>query len=360
MPGSDESAQIKSFGRLVLYALTFLGVYLSYLVLSPFFVALAWAVMFAILFRGLHAALAPRTGPNGAALITTLVVGLVIVAPAVGLISALAQEAPQAIDSLKQASQNAPRQIREIWDSARALSPIVIPEDPTDLMMAGAQRALAYLAPRAGGFVADFFATLGSLVAMLFALFFLLRDGAAISRQLRDMLPFPQEESERLMTDTRDLVIASVGAGLIVAAAQGFIGGTAFWLLGIGAPVFWGVVMGFCSLLPIVGAALVWVPAGIGLLLTGAIGSGVIMLLVGAFGISLVDNVLRPLILSGRTSVNGLVIFFGLLGGAAAFGFIGLLIGPIILVTTARLLEALRRGEVADESALPGDRTATV
>jgi predicted PurR-regulated permease PerM len=359
MPGSDEMKPTKSFGRLVLYALTFLGVYLSYQVLSPFFVALAWAVMFAILFRGMYAALAPRTGPNGAALITTLVVGLVIVAPAVGLISALAQEAPQAIDSLKQASQNAPRQIREIWDSARALSPIAMPADPTELMTSGAQRALAYLAPRAGGFVADFFATLGSLVAMLFALFFLLRDGAAISRQLRDLLPLPPDESERLMTDTRDLVIASVGAGLIVAAAQGLIGGAAFWLLGIGAPVFWGVVMAFCSLLPIVGAALVWVPAGVGLLLSGAIGRGVIMLLVGAFGISMVDNVLRPLLLSGRTSVSGLVIFFGLLGGAAAFGFIGLLIGPIILVTTARLLEALRRREVADESALPGDRAAT-
>ena len=232
-------------------------------------------------------------------------------------------------------------------------------EPPVTEMTSGAQRALAYLAPRAGGFVADFFATLGSLVAMLFALFFLLRDGAAISRQLRDLLPLPPDESERLMTDTRDLVIASVGAGLIVAAAQGLIGGAAFWLLGIGAPVFWGAVMGFCSLLPIVGAAIVWVPAGVGLLLSGAIGRGVIMLLVGAFGISMVDNVLRPLLLSGRTSVSGLVIFFGLLGGAAAFGFIGLLIGPIILVTTARLLEALRRREVADESALPGDRAAT-
>ena len=348
------SARSKSFGRLVLYALTFLGVYLSYLVLSPFFVALAWAVMFAILFRGMHAALAPRTGPNGAALVTTLVVGLVIVAPAVGLISALAQEAPQAIESLKLASQNAPHQIQGVWDAVRARSPVSMPEDPTDLMMAGAQRALAYLAPQAGSFVADFFATLGSLVAMLFALFFLLRDGGTISHQLRDLLPFPQEESERLMTDTRDLVIASVGAGLVVAAAQGVIGGAAFWFLGIGAPVFWGVVMAFCSLLPIVGATLVWVPAGIWLLLTGAIGRGVIMLLVGAFGISMVDNVLRPLLLSGRTSVSGLVIFFGLLGGAAAFGFIGLLIGPIILVTTARLLEALRRREVADESTLPG------
>jgi len=340
----------KSLGRPVLYALILLGAYLSYQILSPFIVALAWAVLFAILFRGMQAALARRTGPNTAALITTLVVGIVIVAPAVLLISALAQEAPQAIDSLKQASQNAPRQIQGIWDEIRERSPFQTPEDPTDLMIEGAQRVVAYLAPRAGSFVAAFFAMLGTLAAMLFALFFLLRDGAVIARELRDRLPFPEHESERLMRDTRDLVIASVGAGLIVAGAQGVIGGLAFWLLGIGAPVFWGVVMAFSSLLPVVGAALVWVPAGIWLLLSGAIGRGVVMLLIGALGISMVDNVLRPLVLSGRTSVSTLVIFFGLLGGAAAFGFIGLVIGPIILVTTARLLEELRRPELVDKS----------
>ena len=98
----------------------------------------------------------------------------------------------------------------------------------------------------------------------------------------------------------------------------------AFWLLRMPAPVLWGVVMAFSSLLPIVGAALVWVPAGIWLLLSGEIARGVIMLLVGVLGISMADNVLRPLLLSGRTSMSGLVIFFGLLGGVAAFGFIGL------------------------------------
>ena len=102
----------KSLGRPVLYVAHLPRGLSSYQVLSPFFVALAWAVMFAILFRGMHVALAPRTRPNGAALITTLVVGLVIVAPAVMLISALAREAPQVDDSLKQASQSAPRQIQ--------------------------------------------------------------------------------------------------------------------------------------------------------------------------------------------------------------------------------------------------------
>jgi predicted PurR-regulated permease PerM len=181
-------------------------------------------------------------------------------------------------------------------------------------------------------------------------LFFMLRDGDAMSRYVRDRLPFSAQENERLMIETRDLVIASVGAGLIVAAAQGIIGGVTFWLVGIRAPVFWGVLTGFCSFIPVVGAALVWVPAAIGLLLSGEIGRGVLMALIGAFGISMVDNVLRPLLLSGRTSVSGLVIFFGLLGGAAAFGFIGVVIGPIILVTTARLLENLRRPDDPPEN----------
>jgi predicted PurR-regulated permease PerM len=96
----------------------------------------------------------------------------------------------------------------------------------------------------------------------------------------------------------------------------------------------------------VVGAAIVWAPAGIWLLLTGQIGRGVIMLLVGLLGISMVDNILRPVLLSGRTSVSGFVVFFGLLGGAAAFGFIGLVIGPIILVITARILDDLHHHEL--------------
>jgi predicted PurR-regulated permease PerM len=337
--------------RPVLYAFVFLGVYLSYRVLSPFFVALTWAVLLAIFFRGMQTALARRTGPNSAALITTLVVGVLIVGPAAVLISSLAQEAPQAIESLQQASQSAPRQIQRLWDEIRRRSPVAVPEDPTELMTRGAEQALAYLVPQAGSLVAGFFGTLGTIAATLFALFFFLRDATAISRYVQDRLPFPTPQSERLMNDTRDLVIASIGASLAVAAAQGAIGGVAFWLLGIPAPVLWGVAITLASLVPVVGAALVWVPTSIWLLLSGAIGRGIALVLIGTFAISLIDNVLRPLILSGRTSVSGLVIFFGLLGGAAAFGLVGLLIGPIILVITARLLDELRRSDVAEEAA---------
>jgi predicted PurR-regulated permease PerM len=185
---------------------------------------------------------------------------------------------------------------------------------------------------------------------MLFALFFLIRDGEAIGRELRSLLPLPPAHSDRLIRDTRDLVIASVGAGVAVAVAQGTIGGVTFWLLGLRAPAFWGVVMAFCSLIPVVGAALVWVPAALWLLLSGSIGKGIAMVVVGALGISMADNVLRPLVLSGSTRVNGLIIFFGLLGGVAAFGFIGLVLGPVILVVTGNLLRMFARPDLVEES----------
>jgi len=335
------------------------GGYPAYRILGPFLGALTWAAVFAILFQGMQAWLAKKMVPGRAALVSTLVIAALIVALAGLLISTVAHEMPQVTDHLKQMSRDAPRQIQRIWDVVRARSPVALPEEPTEVVTKGAQQALTFLAPHAGAVVGDFFATLGNLIAMLFALFFMLRDGDAIQRQLRDRLPFSEQERESLLRETRDLVVASVGAGLVVAVAQGVLGGLAFWIVGIGAPAFWGVVMGFASLLPVVGATVVWGPAGIGLVLAGEGWGGTLLLLMGVLGISMVANVLRPVLLSGKTSISGFVVFFGLLGGAAAFGFIGLVIGPIILVMTARLLETLHSPALLDESAAAKDVTVT-
>ncbi len=110
--------------------------------------------------------------------------------------------------------------------------------------------------------------------------------------------------------------------------------------LGFAAPALWGVVMTFCSLLPVVGATIVWLPAAIWLLASGDIVRGVVLVAVGVGVIGLVDNVLRPLMLSGRTAASGLVVFLGLVGGVATFGFIGLVLGPIVLVAAMTLLDA--------------------
>jgi predicted PurR-regulated permease PerM len=341
------------FQQLLFYVLVLVMGYLAYLVLSPFLASLAWATVFAMMFHGVHLEMVPRFGRNRAALATTLMAGVLIVAPAVILVSVFAREVPTVIDRVRNVTPTSPEQIKRIWSMVRERSPIDLPEEPTLLLQEGVQRALTFLAPKAGAVVADVFATLGSLFVMLFSLFFLLRDGDVLGRQVRELLPLPDRERERLMIETRDLVIASVGAGLAVAAAQGTIGGLAFWLLGIGAPVIWGVVMGMCSLIPIVGAALVWVPTALWLLLSGDITRGIILALVGVLGISMADNVLRPLLLAGRTSASGLVVFLGLLGGVSAFGFIGLVLGPIVLVTAGSLLRVFTRPEILDSAQQP-------
>lgn len=333
------------FSRLLFYVLVLVMGYLAYQVLSPFLAPLAWAAVFAMMFQGVHSELSGRMGPNRSALVTTLVTAVLIVAPAVLLVSVLAREVPQVITYVQQASLSAPEQIERLWLVVRERVPFSLPEDPTALLREGVQRGLALLAPAAGGVVADVLATLGSLFVMLFALFFMLRDGRTLGRQIRDLLPLPERERERLMTETRDLVVASVGAGLMVAAAQGLIAGVAFWLLGFNGPVMWGVATAFCSLVPVVGSALVFVPTTLWLFLSGEVARGVILAIVGAVGVGMVDNVLRPLLLSGRTSASGLVVFLGLLGGASAFGFIGLVLGPIILVTAGSLLTAFTRSD---------------
>ena len=262
------------FQQLLFYALIALIGYLTYLVISPFLGTLAWAAVFAMMFYGMHMELTPKIGANRSALVATLSAAVLIVAPAVMIVSVIAREVPQVVEYLQQVSLNEPGRIDHIWEVVRRRSPIQLPEDPTALLRDGVQRVLVFLAPRAGAVVADLFATLGSLFVMLFAMFFLLRDGHLLGRQVRDLLPLPEADRDRLMRDTRDLVIASVGAALLVAAAQGTIGGLAFWMLGINGPVIWAVVMALCSLIPLVGAALVWVPTALWLLLSGEIVRG--------------------------------------------------------------------------------------
>jgi len=337
-PGSERFSELLFHGILILVG------YLAYKVTSPFLGPLAWAAIFALTLSPLHVRFALRFGNARAALLTTLITAVLIVGPIVTILSMLANEMPDVANFAQRLPTEAtPERIRTIWDSIRQRVPVNLPEDPTQLISQGAQAVAGFIAPRLGGAVANLFGLIGSLFVMLFALFFLLRDRQVIVDMIRRVLPFPQAERERLITETHDLVIASVGAGLAVSAVQGVIGGITFWAMGLPAPAAWSVIIGICSLIPVVGAALVWGPVALWWALSGEIGKALILTGIGAGVIGMVDNILRPLLLSGRASVNGLVVFIGLLGGGAAFGFVGLVVGPIVLVTAGTLVEALTR-----------------
>ncbi|MGE0464609.1 MAG: AI-2E family transporter [Vicinamibacterales bacterium] len=347
------------FGELLFYAVVVLMAYLAFLVIQPFFAPLAWAAIFALALHPAWKRLAARTGPTRAALITTLGAAVLIIGPLTAVVSMLLGELPMVVAFTKQLpSQATPERVQVVWDNIRARVPASLPEDPTQLLSQAAQSVVSFLAPRLGGAVANLASMIGSLFVMLFALFFLLRDGDRAGQLIRRLLPFPEAERERLIRTTHDLVIASVGAGLSVAAVQGIIGGLAFWALGIGAPAAWGVAMAVCAVIPVVGTTLIWGPVAIWWLLSGEVVKALVLAGIGMGVIGSVDNLLRPLLLSGRTSVNGLVVFIGLLGGLTAFGFVGLVLGPIVLVTSGTLLDALTRQSRRPAETPPEDMPA--
>ncbi len=343
------------FAELLFYAAVILVAYLAMVVVWPFLAPLAWAAILSMTLRPVYIKFCIHMSNSNAALAATALAALLIIAPAVFLGSVVVQEIPIALDYLKQLSTTTPEQITNFWSQVRARVPMDLPPDPMSLITDGLQRVAAVLVPQAGSLLADLLSIIGSLLVMLFTLFFLLRDGRVYAEIIRRLLPFSEQESERLVEETRDLVVASVGAGLIVAAVQGLIGGVTFWVLGIPAPAVWGVVLGICSLLPVIGATIVWVPVAIWLFFSGQVTTALILSGICALVLGSVDNVLRPILLSGRTSASGLVVFIGLLGGASAFGFVGLVLGPIVLVTAGTLIEALTRRVV-----LPVDEISVI
>jgi predicted PurR-regulated permease PerM len=208
------------------------------------------------------------------------------------------------------------------------------------LLQDAARSVAAFLAGSLGGILADVVRVILYLFLMLFTLFYLLRDGESIMATVRRLLPFEEPLRERMLSDTQQLIHASVNVSMLIAIVQGSICGAAFALVGIGAPIFWALVMSFMSLLPIVGAWPVWLPAAIWLLVSGRIGEGVLLLAVCGGIAGTADNFLRPLLMSGRSRLSGLSVFVSVLGGIAAFGMIGLVLGPIIFATVLALLDA--------------------
>jgi predicted PurR-regulated permease PerM len=178
------------------------------------------------------------------------------------------------------------------------------------------------------------------LFVTLFALYFLLRDASAIMRAIRRALPFDEPRRERMIRQTGDLVYASVTSGLVIASIQGLLGGLLFAGLGLDAPVFWGVVMGFFAMLPFFGTWVVWLPAAIWLASTGQMTKALTLAAIGAAVVGGVDNVVRPALLAGRARMNGLLMFVSLLGGVSVFGLLGLVLGPLVVALAAGLLEA--------------------
>ncbi len=352
----DRESRRISF--LIFYGTVLLLAYLAYRMLEPFLVPIGWAVVLAICLDPFQERLRPRFGSARSALFLTVLVLVLLVVPIAFAGSALLGEGQQVVSNLKRQlgdQGGAAAWLHAAWEWARARLPFLpTEEEAIARVTASVGDVASFMASRAGGLLAGAASFLFNLVITVAVLFFLLRDAAAFAGGLRRLLPFGPEQNERLVGLTHDLVSASVTASLAIAVAQGLIGGLAFAILGFQGAAVWGLVMGVLSFVPVVGATLVWLPAAAWLILSGSLAKGIALLLVGILLMGQVDNVVRPLLLSGRARMNTLVMLLSLLGGVSAFGFIGIVLGPLV----AAILTALAESYVTPAGAPAGTAPA--
>jgi len=345
---SERRIYVRLGGLLLLAVLC----YLVWRIVTPLWEPLLWAVLLGALLAPSNLRLTQRLGGRAqlASSITTALTVLLFILP---VLAAGATVATQAAQLLRRLERRVPELSKgtEI-DLSRVPwldSSLAWLDANTSVSLAqlqgwfteGLQRLLQVLMKSGGSAVMSALGTAVSFVVMLFVLFFVLRDGPALARQVVRMLPIEPRRRTLLWQHLSDVTRAVfLGIGL-TALAQGALLGVGFWIAGLPSPLVFGVIGVILALIPMVGPALLWVPAAIWLAIQGHHGYAIFLALWGAVVVSLVDNLLRPLLISGRAEVPTLAVFVGVMGGLAAFGFIGLFVGPIVL----GLLVALFRFE---------------
>ncbi|RJX36362.1 MAG: AI-2E family transporter [Desulfarculus sp.] len=179
-------------------------------------------------------------------------------------------------------------------------------------------------------------------VLMMIVTFYLLIDGHAAAERLLGLSPLPESMSRQMRDEVLSIMRSTFTGTVVLALLQGVLGGLGFWIFGVPNAPFWGTVMVFSSVVPLVGTALVWVPAGVYLMMAGHLGQGVgVMIWCLVAGVAC-DNFLRPKLISGASGLHPVLVFFSVLGGLSLFGVVGLLLGPMVLALLLSLLEVYR------------------
>jgi len=337
----EESGQ-KRIELLAFYGAVLLVFYLAYRVFEPFLQPLGWAVVLVVCIYPLHERLLARWGPTRAAALSTICVTLLLVGPALTLAGGLVSQATGAVHYLEAGgdwSQQIPLSARQALDWLARHGVPGVQADPIQMGRDIAARLARWLSQRAGEALRNAAGLTIKVLVLLFALFFLFRDGPALVARTRNLLPFDEAHRNRIVSQTRDLIFASVTASLVIGTIQGVLGGFALAIVGIPSPLFWGALMALLSLLPVIGAWLVWGPAVLWLAAGGQYGKAAVVVIICAGVAGVLEHFVRPILLSGKAQMNALLILLSVLGGISVFGFLGFILGPIVVAIASTILD---------------------
>jgi predicted PurR-regulated permease PerM len=329
-------------GALLGFSALLLISYQLYQVFQPFLAPIAWATILRFAFQPVHHLLRIRlqNRPNLVALLATAVVMLAVAIPALAISSILTHEAAGAIEHVTRFLQAGElerwiEQLRELawiplWTWLRPwLDTTAI--DLRGILLRALNTGANVLVEQMTVGAANLLVIAVKFLLMLLTLFFVFRDGEAFYHWVRTSLPFAPEQQERVFARLEQTINAvTYGIG-ITAVVQGVLAGLLYWILGVPFPAFWGLLTGIVAPIPIGGTGLIWAPAGVYLILAESLVRGVILLACGALLVSTIDNVLKTYLISGRTRLPPLMLFFAILGGLKAYGVLGVFVGPLLL-----------------------------
>ena len=338
---------------LIAFSLAFIAI------LLPFYGAVFWAIVLAILFSPFYRKLLIKLNQrsNLAALATLAICMIVVVIPLVLISISLVHEATNLYGTIRSGQLDfsiffqkivaaLPTWIVNLLDRFGLTDFTVIQTKLSTAAVQGSQ----FITTQAINLGQNTFNFLVSFTIMLYILFFLLRDGDKIVMRIKQAAPLNPDHKRVLFNNLTTAIRATVKGNIIVAAVQGALGGIAFWFLGVQGALLWAVLMAFLSLLPAVGAALIWVPVAIYFLVTGAVWQGITLIAFGVLVIGLVDNLLRPMLVGKDTQLPDFVVLISTVGGMALLGLNGFVIGPVIAALFISLWEMFSAGKQKQEA----------
>lgn len=322
--------------------------YLFYRLIIPFFAPIVWAAVFAIIFFPLYERVRAGTKSSGlASIILCTFIVILIIGPIAYLLASLVKEAAEAVAKINRMYQSGELEsllsFNLPWLEAikGKLSQYL---DSSDLNMQtiikeSSDKVSAVIFNQTSWIIANGSRMVFYFGLMVFTMYYFFKDGEQLIARLKRLMPLTESQVEVTFKQLRDVINATMYGGVVIALVQGLLGGILFASVGIPSAVFWGAIMAFMSIIPLIGAFIVYVPASIILVIGGSYIKAIIVIAVGTLVISQVDNVLRPYMISGRTSMHPLLLFFTIMGGIALFGLLGIVVGPLIAAVFITLLQ---------------------
>lgn len=322
-----------------LYFFFFVLLIITYLfirVIWPFFFAILLGAIITGLFYPLYKLLlrATRGRASLSSVLSCLAILLLLILPLAGLLAVIAGQALEFYSKVDGYVRSVPIDVNRLAEWFRAgglLDEYQLDEAQLFNKLGEIAKAIStFLIKSIQSVTQGAINVIAMLFVMLFSMYYFFKDGPAFLERFKRMSPLDDEHEDRLISKFASITRATIKGTLVIAIIQGGMGGIAFWIFGVPSPLFWGLIMVILSIIPAIGSGIVWLPAGIILIVNGRVGAGFGILAIGAGLISTIDNILRPRLVGKDTEMHPLLIFLGTLGGISVFGIVGFIIGPII------------------------------